>query len=69
MKTHPFANGNGRHSRMMADIIIEKLLGGKLFTWGKVSLSRMGDERKRYIDSIITADQGNIKPLVEFARS
>ena len=62
-------NGNGRHSRLMADILIEKLLGGKIFTWGQVSLSRMGYERKRYIDSIMKADKGDIKPLIEFARS
>lgn len=66
---HPFANGNGRHSRLMADIIVEKLLGGKIFSWGRVNLSRTGDERTKYIDSIILADEGNIVPLIEFARS
>ena len=30
---HPFPNGNGRHSRMMADLLIESL-GGEAFTWG-----------------------------------
>lgn len=69
VKIHPFANGNGRHSRLMADIIIEKLLGGTIFSWGKVNLSRNGSERIQYIDSIKVADKGNIKPLVEFARS
>ncbi|MEZ5199396.1 MAG: Fic family protein [Bacteroidales bacterium] len=69
VKIHPFANGNGRHSRLMADIIIEKLLGGDIFTCGEVNLSQKGNERNRYIDSIIEADKGNIKPLVEFARS
>jgi fido (protein-threonine AMPylation protein) len=29
---HSFPNGNGRHARMMADLLIEKL-GGKRFTW------------------------------------
>ena len=66
---HPFAIGNGRHSRLMADIIIEKLLGGKLFTWGKVNLYQNCNERTNYIDSIKLADTGNIKPLIEFARS
>lgn len=69
VQIHPFANGNGRHSRLMADIIIEKLLGGEVFSWGGVNLSRSTDTRKTYIDAIITADGGNIKPLVEFARS
>lgn len=29
---HCFPNGNGRHSRMMADIIIESVFGKKIFT-------------------------------------
>ena len=69
VKIHPFTKGNGRHSRLMADIIIEKLLGRELFTWGGVNLSQMSNVRKRYIDSIFEADKGNIIPLVEFARS
>lgn len=66
---HPFPNGNGRHSRMMADIIIEKLLGGEIFSWGRVNLLGTGSERTNYIDSIRLADKGNIEPLIEFARS
>jgi len=69
VKIHPFANGNGRHSRLMADIIIEKLLDHRIFTWGKVDLTQKGNERKKYIDSIIEADNGSIQPLLEFARS
>ena len=69
VKIHPFANGNGRHSRLMADIIIEKILGGEIFTWGKVSLIQKSDNRTKYIDSIKVADKGDIKPLIEFARS
>jgi len=69
VKIHPFANGNGRHSRLMADIIIEKFLGGEIFTWGKVSLIQKSDKRTKYIDSIKVADKGDIKPLIEFARS
>jgi len=30
---HPFANGNGRHSRLLADILISKGLGGEPFSW------------------------------------
>ncbi|WP_367271518.1 hypothetical protein [Nonlabens sp.] len=28
---HCFPNGNGRHSRMMADIIIESIFGKEVF--------------------------------------
>jgi len=31
---HPFANGNGRHARLMADVIVRKQ-GRPVFTWGK----------------------------------
>ncbi|MCH5716216.1 mobile mystery protein B [Niabella hibiscisoli] len=30
---HCFPNGNGRHSRLMADVIIEKVFNGPVFTW------------------------------------
>ena len=32
---HPFPNGNGRHSRSMADVLINKGFGKSFFTWGK----------------------------------
>jgi len=69
VKIHPFANGNGRHSRLMADIIIEKLLGGHIFTWGKENLTKSSIKRLRYIDSIKKADNGDIGSLMDFARS
>jgi Fic-DOC domain mobile mystery protein B len=30
---HPFPNGNGRHSRMVADLIVTHIFDGKPFTW------------------------------------
>ena len=30
---HCFPNGNGRHSRMMADIIMESIFGKEIFSW------------------------------------
>ena len=35
---HPFPNGNGRHARLMADLLIG-LLGEKPFSWGSGSLA------------------------------
>lgn len=32
---HCFSNGNGRHSRLMADLIIQKLYRLPVFTWGR----------------------------------
>ena len=64
---HPFPNGNGRHARMMADLLIERL-GGKPFSWGGGSLADRGSLRTRYIDALQAAD-GRIGPLLAFVRS
>jgi Fic-DOC domain mobile mystery protein B len=66
---HCFANGNGRHSRLMADIIIEKVFKQPVFTWGAANLVKHGDTRKTYLIAIKTADAGDIEPLIKFARS
>ena len=34
VQIHCFSNGNGRHSRMMGDLIIEKVFNQAVFTWG-----------------------------------
>ena len=66
---HCFANGNGRHSRLMADIIIEKIFKQPVFTWGAANLIKQGDTRAVYLTAIKAADAGDINPLVKFARS
>ncbi|MDQ6812430.1 MAG: mobile mystery protein B [Bacteroidota bacterium] len=66
---HCFANGNGRHSRLMADIIIQKLYKQPVFTWGAANLVKGGDARAAYLTAIKTADKGDIEPLMKFARS
>lgn len=66
---HCFPNGNGRHSRLMADIIIEKIFGLPVFTWGAANLVKVGDQRKEYLKALKAADKGDMKPLVQFARS
>ena len=65
---HPFANGNGRHSRMMADLIVISL-GGNRFSWGNSGLANAGDARSRYIAALKTADNHDYEPLLAFARS
>lgn len=66
---HCFPNGNGRHSQMMADIIIEKVFKQPVFTWGAANLVKQGDTRAAYLAIVRTADAGNIEPLITFARS
>jgi len=68
VQIHPFPNGNGRHSRLMADLLIMRL-GGERFTWGSASIQQPGDVRRRYIDGLKAADTHDFAPLLEFARS
>jgi len=66
---HPFPNGNGRHARLMADILLENILGSTKFTWGSHRLSAPGDVRSNYIAALHAADRFDIQPLIEFARA
>jgi Fic-DOC domain mobile mystery protein B len=67
-KVHPFPNGNGRHTRLMADLLL-KNLDQPLFTWGGGDLSTGSKSREAYIAALREADRGNIEPLIAFARS
>lgn len=66
---HCFTNGNGRHSRLMADIIIGKLFNKELFTWGTNNLFKANETRKAYLQAVKQADQNNYQPLLDFAIS
>ncbi len=66
---HCFPNGNGRHSRLMADIIISKLYQQPVFSWGAAGLTRKGEARSVYLAALKVADAGDIQPLLQFARS
>jgi Fic-DOC domain mobile mystery protein B len=66
---HCFANGNGRHSRLMADIVIEKIYKLPVFTWGAAEFSNGGDARAAYLRALKAADKGDCRLLLAFARS
>lgn len=68
VQIHPFPNGNGRHSRLMADLLVMQL-GAKRFSWGRVSLGDAGIVRMRYIQALRAGDNRDVGPLLEFARS
>ena len=68
VRIHPFPNGNGRHSRLMADLLVMQL-DRERFTWGSVNLQDAGEVRRRYIDALKAADNHDIGPLLAFARS
>jgi len=66
---HCFANGNGRHSRLIADVIVEKIFGRDVFTWGSSDLIQGGEFRSAYLQALREADNGNYGPLLKFSRS
>lgn len=65
---HPFPNGNGRHGRLIADVLVMKL-GRPAFTWGSISLIQPGEARTKYLEALQAADGGDINPLLAFARA
>jgi Fic-DOC domain mobile mystery protein B len=65
---HPFPNGNGRHARMMADLIAQQA-GRSPFSWGGATLVATSELRTAYISAMRHGDQGDLRPLIEFARS
>ena len=65
---HPFQNGNGRLSRLVADWIVWAN-GKPRLTWGNVSLTEQSEIRKKYINALKKADEHDISDLLEFARS
>lgn len=66
---HPWPNGNGRHARLLADIVVAAQ-GGEELTWGaRADLGSAGAVRRSYIESVRSADEGNFAPLLAFARS
>lgn len=65
---HPFPNGNGRLSRLLADRLVVNV-GEPRFTWGRAHLVNAGDVRARYVDALRKADGHDLVPLLAFARS
>ena len=65
---HPFANGNGRHSRLSADLLSRQLAIAPL-TWGSTSLDNAGKTRQAYLAALRAADQHDFRPLLAFVRS
>jgi len=64
---HPFPNGNGRHSRIIADAVLTSILNEPAIDWaGGYSLEKIGERRSRYIAALRAADGHDIGPLLEF---
>jgi Fic-DOC domain mobile mystery protein B len=65
---HPFPNGNGRHARLIADVVAVKY-GRPEFSWGGKELTAPGEARNEYLSALRSADKGDLAQLLEFARA
>lgn len=65
---HPFANGNGRLSRTMADLLLVQHDAPRFF-WGAGNLVADGEVRQRYLMALRAADGKDYGPLLAFVRS
>jgi Fic-DOC domain mobile mystery protein B len=64
---HPFSNGDGRHARLIADVVAVKC-GRPEFSWGGKELTAPGEARNEYLSALRTADKGDLAQLLQFAR-
>jgi len=65
VQIHPFPNGNGRVSRLMADLLMRKF-GNKKLNWGSNNLTEISAIRKQYIEALKFADNGDYSKLLHF---
>jgi Fic-DOC domain mobile mystery protein B len=69
---HPFPNGNGRHARLMTDLLLRHC-GRPVGSWGSLEAEARGETteglRARYLGALRSADQGDYAPLTAFLRS
>lgn len=68
VSVHAFPNGNGRHSRIAADFLVQGL-GGQRFSWGRELTTDTGELRGAYLRALRRADEGDLTALIEFGRS
>lgn len=65
---HLFPNGNGRHSRLMGDILLKSLDTSQSLSWGNKTLRR-GEDRVGYLKALRLADAGDLTSLIAFSKA
>ena len=65
---HPYPNGNGRHARLAADLLLRSM-GEEPFSWGSKNLTNPSETRAEYIDALRAADKHDYEKLSQFVRS
>lgn len=65
---HLFPNGNGRHARIMTDVLMSEIYKGEPIDWeGGHQLQSMNERRVAYIQALRLADKGDYNGLLKFA--
>jgi Fic-DOC domain mobile mystery protein B len=68
VSVHPFTNGNGRCTRLMADLYLTSI-GADPFPWGRTNLNVDGSGRATYIAALVkAATTDEYVDLISFAR-
>lgn len=67
VQIHPFQNGNGRWSRMLANIYLRQN-GSMPVKWQEDLLSNVNPKRDEYIYALKEADNGDYTKLIEMHR-
>lgn len=65
---HPFANGNGRHARLMADTLLQEVFGKEPFSWNIHGVDDSDKVRKKYLLALREADKNNYSSLLAFVK-
>ncbi|ULJ74103.1 mobile mystery protein B [Rhizobium gallicum] len=64
---HPFSNGNGRHARILADVVLGKVYAADPIDWTAGSdLQKMNERRSAYIAALKAAGAHDFGPLLGF---
>src|SRR3989338_442788 len=66
---HLFANGNGRHARLMTDVLLKEGLKQKPFTWNIKSINVEDQVRDLYLKALRQADNHDYSALLDFVRA
>jgi Fic-DOC domain mobile mystery protein B len=66
---HPFRNGNGRHARMVAHLVLLRHFKTEPLPWGGGALRSAAATRRAYIDALLAAGHHDFTPLLRVARS
>jgi Fic-DOC domain mobile mystery protein B len=67
VRIHVFRNGNGRHARLFADLVLDRVYNHEPLPWGGPELNPTSSAHDTYINAIKEAEAGNFQPLLDFA--